>query len=102
MSNCAVEITLMGRTYSIACPSGQEPALQAVARKLDQQLAQIKARTPSLSREDMVLMAALNIGHELYEEQHKNQDYMSQMDKRIHLLQRTLEQALVERSARED
>ncbi|MDF0534018.1 cell division protein ZapA [Shewanella yunxiaonensis] len=102
MSNCAVDIALLGRTYSIACPKGQEQALQEVARKLEQQLAQIKARTPTLSREDMVLMAALNIGHELYVEQRKNQDYMQQMDERIRLLQHTLEQALVERSNRED
>ncbi|GGZ03933.1 cell division protein ZapA [Shewanella fodinae] len=102
MSNCAVDISLMGRTYSIACPKGQEQALQSVARQLEQQLEQIKVRTPALSREDMVLMAALNIGHDLYVEQRKNQDYMQQMDERIRLLQHTLEQALVERSRRED
>ncbi|MGI2257891.1 cell division protein ZapA [Shewanella sp. GXUN23E] len=98
MSNSAVEITLQGRTYSIACPQGQETALKAVANKLEKQLASLRARTNSLSREELAIMAALNIGYELFEEQKKNQDYIRQMDERITLLQSTLENALVERS----
>ncbi|MGL4475399.1 MAG: cell division protein ZapA [Shewanella sp.] len=98
MSNRAVEITLLGRTYSIACPVGQEAALKQVAVKIEQQLTAMRARTNSLSREDIAIMAALNIGYELYEEKMKNQDYIKQMDTRIGLLQSTLENALVERS----
>lgn len=102
MSTNAVDITLMGRSYSIACPAGQEQALTLVARNIEQQLTQLKSRTNSLSREDLLVMAALNIGHELLTEKQKNQEYMEQMDDRIRLLQSTLEQALVERSDRDD
>jgi cell division protein ZapA len=100
MSNSAIDISLLGRTYSIACPPGKETALRAVAKMLEQQLNSLKARTHSLSREEIAIMAALNIGHELYEEQQKNKDYMRQMDQRISLLQSTLEHALVERSSK--
>lgn len=96
MSSRAVDITLLGRTYSIACPSGQESALRHVASKLEKQLNSVKTRTNNLSREEIAIMAALNIGYELLEEQTKNQDYMKQMDERIGLLQSTLENALVE------
>jgi cell division protein ZapA len=102
MSSSAIDITLLGRTYSVACPSGQEAALRAVAHKLEQQLTSLRSRSNNLSREDLAIMAALNFGHELYEEQRKNQDYMQQMDDRIRLLQRTVEQALVERSHKDD
>lgn len=102
MSTNAVDITLMGRSYSIACPTGQEQALTLVARNIEQQLTQLKSRTNSLSREDLLVMAALNIGHELLTEKQKNQEYMEQMDDRIRLLQSTLEQALVECSDRDD
>ncbi|ABM00928.1 cell division protein ZapA [Shewanella amazonensis] len=102
MSSSAIDIILLGRTYSIACPVGQEAALRSVAQKLEQQLTSLRGRTSNLSREDLAMMAALNLGHELHEEQRKNQDYMQQMDDRIRLLQRTLEQALVERSHKED
>ena len=102
MSSHAIEISLIGRTYSIACPQGQEKALQHVAQHLEVQLISLKARTNSLSREEIAIMAALNTGYELLEEQQKNQDYNKQMDDKIGLLQATLENALVERSVKED
>ncbi|MPY23573.1 cell division protein ZapA [Shewanella psychropiezotolerans] len=102
MSSHAIEISLLGRTYSIACPKGQEKALQHVAQQLEMQLISLKTRTNSLSREEIAIMAALNTGYELLEEQQKNQDYNKQMDEKIGLLQATLENALVERSVKED
>lgn len=102
MSSHAIEISLLGRTYSIACPPGQEKALQHVAEKLERQLSSLKTRTNNLSREEIAIMAALNTGYELLEEQQKNQDYNKQMDEKIGLLQATLENALVERSTKED
>ncbi|MCE9679374.1 cell division protein ZapA [Shewanella sp. AS1] len=102
MSSHAIEISLLGRTYSIACPVGQEDALRHVAAKLEKQLSTLRARTNNLSREEIAIMAALNISHELLEEQLKNQDYIKQMDERIGLLQSTLENALVERVDKED
>lgn len=102
MSSRAIEISLLGRTYSIACPQGQENALQHVAQQLEMQLISLKTRTNSLSREEIAIMAALNTGYELLEEQQKNQDYNKQMDEKIGLLQATLENALVERSVKED
>ncbi|MCL1079773.1 cell division protein ZapA [Parashewanella spongiae] len=100
MSNRAIDITLLGRTYSIACPAEQEEALIKIAENLEKQLSDLKTRSNSLCREEIVIMAALNIGHELYTEQRRNQDYVSQMDERINLLQSTLEEALVVRSSK--
>ncbi|TVP14294.1 cell division protein ZapA [Shewanella sp. KCT] len=102
MSSHAIEISLLGRTYSIACPIGQEDALRHVADKLEKQLSSLRARTNNLSREEIAIMAALNIGYELLEEQKKNQDYIKQMDDKIGLLQSTLESALVERATKGD
>ncbi|WOT04497.1 cell division protein ZapA [Shewanella youngdeokensis] len=102
MGNKAIDITLMGRTYSIACPEGQEEALRHVAHNLETQLVSLKARTNNLSREEIAIMAALNTGYELLEEKQKNQDYNKQMDHKIGLLQSTLENALVERSTKTD
>ena len=76
--------------------------MQHVAQQLEMQLISLKTRTNSLSREEIAIMAALNTGYELLEEQQKNQDYNKQMDEKIGLLQATLENALVERSVKED
>ncbi len=100
MSNSAVEITLLGRTYSIACPPGQEETLRVVAQGVEQQLSTMKNRASSLTREEVAMMAALNIGHELYQEKMKNKQYMKQMEERIRVLKSTLDNALVERSTK--
>ncbi|GIU46326.1 cell division protein ZapA [Shewanella sairae] len=102
MSSKAIDITLLGRTYSIACPEGREAALRHVAHNLEKQLSSLKARTNNISREEIAIMAALNIGYELLEEQQKNQDYIKQMDDKIGLLQSTLEVALVDRATKAD
>ncbi|GIU51473.1 cell division protein ZapA [Shewanella sp. 1_MG-2023] len=102
MSNSAIDISLLGRTYSIACPKGQEDALRSIAKGVEQQLTNLKARTNNLSREELAIMAALNIGYELHEEQQKNKQYMAQMDERISLLQSTLENSLIERTSKDD
>ncbi|MCL1142359.1 cell division protein ZapA [Shewanella gaetbuli] len=102
MSTSAVEITLLGRTYSIACPKGREDTLRTVANEVESQLTNLKTRTNNLSREELAIMAALNIGNLLIEEKQKNQQYMSQMDERISLLQATLENSLIERSTKDD
>lgn len=102
MSSSAIEISLFGRTYSIACPTGQEAALRAVAKKLEQQLESLRQRRPNLTREEIAIMAALNIGNELYQEQQQNHNYRNEMDHRIRLLQTTLEDALVKQSVKVD
>ncbi len=102
MSSKAIDITLLGRTYSIACPEGRESALRHVANNLEKQLSSLKARTNNISREEIAIMAALNTGYELLEEQQKNQDYIKQMDDKIGLLQSTLEVALVDRATKAD
>lgn len=102
MSNSAIDISLLGRTYSINCPRGQEDALRLIAKGVEQQLSTLKTRTNNLSREELAIMAALNIGYELHEEQQKNKQYMAQMDERISLLQLTLENSLIERTTEKD
>lgn len=102
MSTRAVEISLLGRTYSIACPAGREDALRSVAANVESQLTTLKAKTNNLSREELAIMAALNIGNELFEEKQKNQNYMTQMNQRISLLQATLENSLIERTRKDD
>lgn len=97
MSHSAVEITLLGRPYSIACPPGQEASLKTVAEELEKRLLALRGRNNNMSREEMAVVAALNIGYELLQEKIQNQNYIKQMDERISLLQSTLEDALVER-----
>ena len=61
------EITLLGRSYVIACDNGQEVQLERAARYLDRAMHGIHAQSSVLGNERIAIMAALNITHELLE-----------------------------------
>ncbi|MDP3534406.1 cell division protein ZapA [Halomonas sp. M1] len=61
------EVTLLGRSYVIACDSGEEAKLERAARYLDRAMQGIHAQSSVLGSERIAIMAALNITHELLE-----------------------------------
>ncbi|GLP95518.1 cell division protein ZapA [Paraferrimonas sedimenticola] len=90
----------MGRVFSVSCPDGEEEALQAVARDLDDKMRAIRARTHCQNREELAVMAALQLGYDLSKEKNRNQNAQQAFEERILLLQRTLEEALVEHAVK--
>lgn len=61
------DITLLERSYSIACPPEEEDKLERAARYLDRAMQGIHAKGRVVDREKIAIMAALNIAHELLE-----------------------------------
>lgn len=97
MSQSAVEVNILGKSYKMACPVGQESALTGAADLLNEKLNEMKSRTKITKSEQLAVMAALNFCHELKLEQAKNQEYTDTMDQRIKMLQSTIENALIEK-----
>ncbi|GAA0293302.1 cell division protein ZapA [Rhodovulum strictum] len=54
-----VEIIIGGRSFEVACQSGEEPFLQAAARALDAEAAVLAAQGGHLPESRMLLMAGL-------------------------------------------
>ncbi|MGL5286442.1 cell division protein ZapA [Aeromonas sp. RU39B] len=96
MSTEAVEIVILGRPYKVSCPAGQQNALRAAAVQLSEKLVELRQRSRVTNNEQLAIMAALNYCHELCLEKEKNHQYSETMDKRIKLLQQTIEAALIE------
>ena len=92
----AVEITILGRPYKVSCPVGEQAALHQAATLLTKKLNELRQRTKVSNNEQLAIMTALNFCHELYLEKEKNHLYSDNMDKRIKMLQQTIEAALVE------
>jgi cell division protein ZapA len=65
MAEHAVTIELLGRQLHIACPKGHEESLERSAERLDKMIEQVKERSQTRSEEKVLLMAALNLCHEL-------------------------------------
>lgn len=61
------EITLLERSYAIACPPEEKDKLERAARYLDRAMQGIHSRGRVIDREKIAIMAALNIAHELLE-----------------------------------
>lgn len=63
--NETVVVKILNKDYQIACPVGQQDALQESARYLDQQMNQIRKSGKVLGLDRIAVMAALNISNEL-------------------------------------
>jgi len=66
-SRPTTDITLLGRSYIIACPPDEQDKLERAARYLDRAMSGIHAQNNLLGTERIAIMAALNIAHELLE-----------------------------------
>ena len=58
---------MLGKEQQFACPEGQEEALIAAAKNLNDLVEQMKQRSSVRNDQKALLMAALNLSHELLE-----------------------------------
>lgn len=96
MSTQPVDVQIFGRSLKINCPIAQQDALHLAADNLNKRLQELKIRTSSSNTEQLVFIVALNVCHELAQEQIKTRNYISNMEQRIRMLQDHIDQALLE------
>lgn len=60
-----VAVRLLGKDYRFDCPPGQEAALVAAGKLLDQHLREAKKAHRAAAPDEVALIAALNLAHEL-------------------------------------
>ncbi|WP_303787349.1 cell division protein ZapA [Azovibrio restrictus] len=59
-----LDVKILGREYRIACPAGEQEALQAAVQMVDGKMQEIAHKTRNTVPERVAVMAALNIAHE--------------------------------------
>ncbi len=81
----------MNKIYEIKCPDSEMENLQQAAEKLNQQLLQTKKKFKQLDEFQTLLLAALNVSHELItcQRQHEQQrlqvtQFISSLENKIH------------------
>ncbi|KTF15280.1 cell division protein ZapA [Pseudoalteromonas sp. H105] len=99
LQNQRVTVELLGKEQQFACPQGQEEALIAAAKHLNDLVEQMKQRSTVRNDQKALLMAALNISHELLEMQKQQITAQRQQDGLIdklssHLAESNKKQAL--------
>ena len=67
-SPTTVEVNILDKDYLVACPEDQQDALRRAARHLDNKMREIRTTGKVLGTERIAVMAALNITHELLDD----------------------------------
>ncbi|MFD2632157.1 cell division protein ZapA [Idiomarina piscisalsi] len=96
MAAKTMDIKLLERNYKVACPVGQESALQQAADALNQRLQETKESTQLTNVEQIAVMTALNLCHEWIQDQNEQSAKTAKLEEKIQLLQATIEQAMSE------
>jgi cell division protein ZapA len=60
-----IEVSLLGRTYRVACEDGEREALLQAVAYLDAKMNEIRKAGKVMGAERIAVMAALNVAHEL-------------------------------------
>lgn len=95
MSAKGVNISIMGRDFSVACPPDEQEALLEAARYLDSNMKEIQKTGKIIGSERVAIMAALNISNELLKLQ-KASEGQQQVQERLDALQERIDDALRE------
>ena len=93
----AVDVTILGKVFSVACPNEQRESLGLAAQYLDQRMRDIQDSGRVLGMDRCAVMAALNIAHELLEER-KQASVPEGIGSKIRSLQHRIDLALQEQA----
>jgi cell division protein ZapA len=89
-----IEISILGRSYKIACEDGQRDALLEAAAYLDGKMGDIKKAGKVNGTDRIAVMAALNIAHEFLSTKLGSGFDIGQAKRRISLIEAKLDEAL--------
>ncbi|OZB12389.1 MAG: cell division protein ZapA [Marinobacter sp. 34-60-7] len=67
-SPTTVEVRILDKEYLVACPPEEQDALRRAAKHLDNKMREIRSSGKVFGTERIAVMAALNITHELLEQ----------------------------------
>jgi cell division protein ZapA len=90
-----LDVTIMGRTYKVACSDDERNALLSAVAYLDRKMTEIKNAGRVASAERIAVMAALNITHELLSSRNNASGFdIEGLRRRMAAMEATLDQAL--------
>ena len=92
-SNTPATVHILDKEYRILCRDGEQNDLLASARFLDQRMREIRNSGKVIGTDRIAVLAALNIAHELLQQQTKTQ-LSDSVSRRIRILQDKIEIAL--------
>jgi cell division protein ZapA len=90
----AVDITILGREYRVACSDDERESLLTAAAFLDRRMREIRDAAKITGNEKIAVMAALNIAHELLTTKLPGGFDIADFKRRMQSMQTTLDTAM--------
>ena len=91
-----IDISILGRSYKVACEDEQRESLLAAAAYLDGKMSDIRRSGKVSGTDRIAVMAALNIAHELLSTKMGNGFDIGQAKRRISGIEAKLDAALAQ------
>jgi cell division protein ZapA len=91
-----IEVSILGRSYRIACEEGEREALLQAVGYLDAKMGEIKKAGKVNGADRIAVMAALNIAHELLSTRLGGGFDIGQAKRRIAAIEAKLDAALAQ------
>lgn len=95
MQSKGINITIMGRDFSVACPPEEQEDLMDAARYLDKNMKEIQKTGKIIGAERCAIMAALNITNDLLQLKRATNG-QEKVQERLTLIQERIDEALRE------
>lgn len=95
MQSKGINITIMGRDFSVACPPEEQEDLMDAARYLDKNMKEIQKTGKIIGAERCAIMAALNITNDLLQLKRATNG-QEKVQERLVSMQQRIEEALRE------
>ena len=89
-----IEVSILGRSYKVACEDGERDALMQAVEYLDAKMGEIKKGGKVSGTDRIAVMAALNIAHELLATRLGSGFDIGQAKRRITSIEAKLDEAL--------
>jgi cell division protein ZapA len=89
-----VEVSLLGRTYRVACTDAERDSLMQAVAYLDAKMNEIRKAGKVMGAERIAVMAALNVAHELLTVKLGTGFDMGQAKRRISALESQIDAAI--------
>ena len=89
-----IEVSILGRSYKIACKEGERDALMEAVAYLDGKMGEIKNSGKVSGVDRIAVMAALNIAHEFLSTKLGNGFDIGQARRRISQIEAKLDEAI--------
>ena len=89
-----VSLNILDKEYRVACPAGEEEALQASAHLLNTRIQEIRDRGKAIGADRIAVMAALNLANDLLNQKNEHERSNKSFSSRLRSLQDRIDDAL--------